>query len=86
MWAQTGKMSLRSSAEDHAAVISRFGRFPHRNAILGRANTPDEDAYLAGPDHNTWGQTTAAKTATPAAVEAAAGPVAPAAAAEAAAQ
>ncbi|MBR0653833.1 DUF924 family protein [Plastoroseomonas arctica] len=33
----------------HRAVIRRFGRFPHRNAVLGRENTPDEAAYLAAP-------------------------------------
>jgi uncharacterized protein (DUF924 family) len=33
----------------HRDVIEKFGRFPHRNAILGRRNTPDEDAYLAQP-------------------------------------
>lgn len=33
----------------HREVIVRFGRFPHRNAILGRASTPDEAAYLAQP-------------------------------------
>ena len=33
----------------HRAVIHRFGRFPHRNAILGRASTPEEEAYLAQP-------------------------------------
>ena len=33
----------------HYAVIERFGRFPHRNAILGRASTPDEQAFLAQP-------------------------------------
>lgn len=33
----------------HEAVIARFGRFPHRNAILGRSNTPEEEAYLAQP-------------------------------------
>ncbi len=27
--------------------IARFGRFPHRNAILGRASTPEEQAFLA---------------------------------------
>ncbi|PCI34516.1 MAG: hypothetical protein COB54_01685 [Alphaproteobacteria bacterium] len=32
----------------HHDVISRFGRFPHRNATLGRASTPKEDAYLTG--------------------------------------
>jgi uncharacterized protein (DUF924 family) len=37
-------------AEDHRDVIRRFGRFPHRNAALGRTSTPDELAYLAQPD------------------------------------
>lgn len=36
----------RRSAEDHKALIDRFGRFPHRNAILGRAPTPDEVEHL----------------------------------------
>lgn len=36
-------------AHAHRDVIARFGRFPHRNAILGRATTPDESAYLAQP-------------------------------------
>jgi uncharacterized protein (DUF924 family) len=34
------------SAEEHRAVIRQFGRFPHRNRILGRNSTPDEEAYL----------------------------------------
>ncbi len=33
----------------HRAVIARFGRFPHRNAVLGRSSTPAEVAYLAQP-------------------------------------
>lgn len=33
-------------AVKHFNVIKRFGRFPHRNAALGRANTPEEQAYL----------------------------------------
>jgi uncharacterized protein (DUF924 family) len=33
-------------AELHADVIRRFGRFPHRNAALGRATTPDEQGFL----------------------------------------
>jgi uncharacterized protein (DUF924 family) len=37
-------------AEEHRDVIRRFGRFPHRNAALGRISTPDELAYLAQPD------------------------------------
>ena len=36
-------------ARKHADVIARFGRYPHRNAILGRASTPEELAYLAQP-------------------------------------
>ena len=50
--------ALRATLDDqtcdyalrHRDVIRRFGRFPHRNAALGRTNTPDEDAYLAEPD------------------------------------
>jgi len=32
----------------HADVIRRFGRFPHRNAVLGRGTTPEEQAFLDG--------------------------------------
>jgi len=34
--------------EIHADIIRRFGRFPHRNAVLGRATTPEEQAFLNG--------------------------------------
>lgn len=34
-------------AEKHRALIRRFGRFPHRNAALGRVSTPEEAAFLA---------------------------------------
>ena len=33
-------------AEKHADIIRRFGRFPHRNRILGRETTPEEQAFL----------------------------------------
>jgi uncharacterized protein (DUF924 family) len=33
-------------AEKHAAVIRRFGRYPHRNATLGRTSTPEEITFL----------------------------------------
>lgn len=33
----------------HRAIVARFGRFPHRNAILGRASTPEEAAFLSEP-------------------------------------
>ncbi|MBV9567713.1 MAG: DUF924 domain-containing protein [Hyphomicrobiales bacterium] len=34
------------SARDHRDIIARFGRFPHRNLILGRTTTVQEQAYL----------------------------------------
>ena len=34
-------------ALNHLEIIQRFGRFPHRNKVLGRRNTPDEEVYLA---------------------------------------
>lgn len=38
-------------ARKHRDVIARFGRFPHRNAVLGRETTPEEAAFLA--EHGT---------------------------------
>ncbi|AFZ58620.1 DUF924 domain-containing protein [Anabaena cylindrica FACHB-243] len=37
------------SAFDHMKIISRFGRFPHRNQILGRLSTPEEEEFLQQP-------------------------------------
>jgi uncharacterized protein (DUF924 family) len=37
-------------AVKHAVIVERFGRFPHRNAILGRPSTPEEVEFLKGPD------------------------------------
>lgn len=34
-------------ARRHCEVVTRYGRFPHRNAVLARPSTPDERAYLA---------------------------------------
>jgi uncharacterized protein (DUF924 family) len=42
-------------ADRHLELIERFGRFPHRNAVLGRVSTADEEAYLAGGGE-TFGQ------------------------------
>lgn len=47
--AQTGLASPLDWAQRHAAIIERFGRFPHRNAILGRASTAEEEAFLLTP-------------------------------------
>ncbi len=38
----------RRYAELHRDIILRFGRFPHRNAILGRVTTPEEQRFLDG--------------------------------------
>lgn len=34
----------------HKAIIDRFGRYPHRNAIMGRTSSPEEIAFLQEPD------------------------------------
>lgn len=34
----------------HKVIIERFGRYPHRNQVLGRESTPEELEFLAGPD------------------------------------
>ena len=38
-------------------AIKKFGRFPHRNKILGRSNTPEEEEYMKNPPM--WGKTAA---------------------------
>lgn len=40
---------MRDYADRHRAVIARFGRFPHRNAVLGRASSAEELAFLELP-------------------------------------
>jgi uncharacterized protein (DUF924 family) len=44
---ETGLTDPLAWAERHAAVVRRFGRYPHRNAILGRESTPEEIEFLA---------------------------------------
>lgn len=44
----TGDADLLKWAELHADIIRRFGRFPHRNAVLGRSTTADEQSFLEG--------------------------------------
>jgi len=46
---ETGLADPLVWVEKHAAVIRRFGRFPHRNAVLGRESTPEEIDFLARP-------------------------------------
>ena len=47
--------TMATFAELHRDIIAQFGRFPHRNKLLGRENTPEEDEYLAG-DSPDFGQ------------------------------
>jgi uncharacterized protein (DUF924 family) len=46
---QLGHEEWTRHALAHQSIIDRFGRFPHRNAILGRTSTPDELALLNEP-------------------------------------
>ena len=47
---------LVKAAWEHFEVMTRFGRYPHRNKVLGRTNTDAEEAYLNDPDAKSWGQ------------------------------
>ncbi|MGE5090159.1 MAG: DUF924 family protein [Candidatus Levyibacteriota bacterium] len=47
--ADTGLDSQLPWAERHRDIVRRFGRFPHRNAILGRSSTAEEIAFLEEP-------------------------------------
>jgi uncharacterized protein (DUF924 family) len=42
-------------AHKHLAIVERFGRFPHRNRSLGRASTPEEEAFLRTPGSSLLG-------------------------------
>jgi len=42
-------MGAAKYAEQHRDIIARFGRFPHRNAVVGRGNTPAEIEFLKQP-------------------------------------
>lgn len=44
-----GDADYTKYAQAHEAVVVRFGRFPHRNAILGRPSTPEEVEFLKQP-------------------------------------
>lgn len=50
LFQQPGLEQSLAFAYHHRGLIQRFGRFPHRNAILGRANTAEEEVYLASPE------------------------------------
>jgi uncharacterized protein (DUF924 family) len=47
---EMGSEDLLGYAVRHLEIVERFGRFPHRNEILGRRTTPEETKFLSGPD------------------------------------
>jgi uncharacterized protein (DUF924 family) len=49
LFSQAGLENSLASEHQHKTIIDRFGRYPHRNAILGRASTAQEIEFLAGP-------------------------------------
>ena len=49
LFAQLGLEDTLRFEQRHQAIIERFGRYPHRNAILGRESTPEELAFLNEP-------------------------------------
>jgi uncharacterized protein (DUF924 family) len=49
LFEKLGEGNFLDYAKRHKTIIDRFGRFPHRNAILGRASTGEEIAFLAEP-------------------------------------
>ncbi len=49
LFASLGNSQILDFARRHHDIIARFGRFPHRNAILGRSSTPEELEFLSKP-------------------------------------
>ena len=48
LFSNTSNTEQQKYAEHHADIVRRFGRFPHRNQILGRVTTAEEQAFLDG--------------------------------------
>jgi len=49
LFEKLGEDNFLDYAKRHKVIVDRFGRFPHRNAILGRSSTPEEIAFLKEP-------------------------------------
>ena len=49
LFAQPGMEDTLRFELRHKEIIDRFGRYPHRNALLGRSSTPEELAFLSEP-------------------------------------
>jgi uncharacterized protein (DUF924 family) len=48
LFSKTSNAEQQKYAEHHADIVRRFGRFPHRNQILGRVTSAEEQAFLDG--------------------------------------
>ena len=46
-------IDIKKAWDDHTYVINKFGRYPHRNKILGRTSTPEEELFLQKPN-SSW--------------------------------
>ena len=49
LYEQNGTTSQQNFERRHREIIERFGRYPHRNKILGRKTTSDEEEFLSQP-------------------------------------
>ena len=49
LFSKLGVQSTIKFEKRHKAIIEKFGRYPHRNKILGRISTPEEEAFLRLP-------------------------------------
>lgn len=49
LFAALGDEENLDFAKKHKEIIDRFGRFPHRNSVLGRKSTPEEEEFLKAP-------------------------------------
>ena len=49
LFAKLGNSSSIDFEKRHRAIIEKFGRYPHRNEILGRVSTPEEEDFLRQP-------------------------------------
>ena len=50
LFAALGDSRTFEIAQRHKYIIERFGRYPHRNVVLGRTSTAEEEAFLQEPD------------------------------------
>ncbi len=55
LFASIGDESILPYVQHHFDIIERFGRFPHRNEVLGRVSTAEEESYIEDPK-NRFGQ------------------------------